>query len=106
VEFDGKEAHTVRVPVNGPPRNPFIERGDAAKSAEATLEHVECTDQGIQVKLQAAGGPLTLSVPDPSRVQIRNAGGVEFEITCGPQPARKVVVEYSASGILRGLELR
>jgi tetratricopeptide (TPR) repeat protein len=106
VEFDGKQAHTVRVPVDGPTRNPFIESGDRAKSAEATLEHVECGDGGIHVKLIAAGAPLTLAVPDPSRVQIRNAGGVEFEFTCGPQQGRKVLVEYTSTGVLRGLELR
>jgi hypothetical protein len=106
VEFDGKQAHTVRVPVDGPARNPFIESGDRAKSAEATLEHVECGDGGIHVKLIAAGAPLTLAVPDPSRVQIRNAGGVEFEFTCGPQQGRKVLVEYTSTGVLRGLELR
>jgi tetratricopeptide (TPR) repeat protein len=106
VEFDGKQAHTIRVPVDGPARNPFIESGDRAKSAEATLEHVECGDDGIKVKLVAAGSPLLLAVPDPSRVQIRNAGGIEFEFTCGPQQSRKVLVEYTTSGVLRGLELR
>jgi hypothetical protein len=54
----------------------------------------------------AAGSPLVLSVPDPSRVQIRNAGGIAFEFTCGPQQGRKVLVEYTAAGVLRGLELR
>ena len=105
VEFDGKQARTVRVPLNIQ-RNPFVERTDRMKSAEATLEHVECGEGGIKVKLQSADAPLTLAVPDPSRVQIRNAGGVEFEFTCGPQQNRKVLVEYTATGVLRGLELR
>jgi tetratricopeptide (TPR) repeat protein len=106
VEFEGKQAHTIRVPVDAQPRNPFIESGDKAKSAEATLEHIECGDDGIKVKLIAAGEALILSVPDPSRVQIRNAAGVEFEFTCGPQQGRKVLVEYTATGVLRGLELK
>jgi tetratricopeptide (TPR) repeat protein len=106
VEFDGKQAHTIRVPVDAPPRNPFIESGDRAKSVEGTLEHVECGDDGIKVKLMSAGAPLVLTVPDPSRVQIRHAGGVEFEFTCGPQQGRRVLVEYTAAGVLRGLELR
>jgi tetratricopeptide (TPR) repeat protein len=105
VEFDGKQAHTVRVPLNTQ-RNPFVERDDKIHSAEATLEHVECGDDGIKVKLETAGAPLALTVPDPARVQIRNAGGAEFEFTCGPQQGRKVLVEYTAAGVLRGLELR
>jgi hypothetical protein len=108
VEFDGKQAHTVRVPIeSAPARNPFIESGDKAKSAVATLEQVDCADDGsIKVNLMAAGAPLVLSVPDPSRVQIRNAGGIQFEFTCGPQQGRNVLVEYTAAGVLRGLELR
>jgi tetratricopeptide (TPR) repeat protein len=106
VEFDGKQAHTIRVPVDAPPRNPFIESGDKARSAEATLEHIECGDDGIKVKLITAVAALILSVPDPSRVQIRNAGGVKFEFTCGPQQGRRVLVEYTATGVLRGLELK
>jgi tetratricopeptide (TPR) repeat protein len=106
VEFDGKQAHTVRVPIEtAPARNPFIESGDKAKSVAATLEQVDCGDDGIKVKLMAAGALLVLSVPDPSRVQIRNAGGIAFEFTCGPQQGRKVLVEYTAGGVLRGLEL-
>ncbi len=30
----------------------------------------------------------------------------EFEFICGPQEGRAVLVEYAASGVLRGLELR
>ena len=106
VEFDRGQARAVRVPVDGPPRNPFIEPGDRARSTEATLQEVECGDQGVKVRLQTENAPLTLSIPDLTRVQIRNAGSVEFELTCGPQPGRKVLAEYTAAGILRGLELR
>jgi tetratricopeptide (TPR) repeat protein len=105
VEFNGREARTIRVPVNAP-RNPFVEAGDRVRSAEATLEHVECEDRGLRVKVRAGGNEMTLAVPDPSRVQIRNAGGIEFELTCGPQQGRNVLVEYTAAGVLRGLELR
>jgi tetratricopeptide (TPR) repeat protein len=105
VEFDGSVARAVRVPVEGPARNPFIEPGDHARSTEATLEEVEC-DTGVKVRLRAQKLPLELSVPDLTRVQIRNAGGSAFELTCGPQQGRKVLVEYTSSGVLRGLELR
>ena len=106
VVLDKGQARTVRVPLDAAPRNPFIEPGDRARTTEGTLEEVECGDGGLKVKVRAAARLLTLSIPDPSRVQIRNAGGVKFELTCGPQKARRVVVDYSADGVLRGLELR
>jgi len=68
---------------------------------------VEDPENGIQLVLDTAQGPLTLDIPDPSRVQIRNAGSVAFEFVCGPQEPRKVLVEYApAASILRGLEFR
>ena len=104
---DGKrEFRTVRVPVNAAPRNPFIEAGEDARSAEATMQRVECADEGIRLIVNTGSGELALVVADPSRVQIRNGGGVKFEFVCGPQEARPVLVEYTAQGVLRGLELR
>jgi tetratricopeptide (TPR) repeat protein len=97
----------IRVPYNQPPRNPFIEPGDGIERAEATLSRIECAGNGISVVVSRQEGSLTLSVPDPSRVQIRNTTpGISFEFTCGPQTPRKVIVEYTAARVLRGLELQ
>ena len=104
---DGRrEFRTVRVPVNAAPRNPFIEAGEDAHSAQASLERIDCEDPGIRLIVRTSDGLLALSVPDPSRVQIRNGGGVKFEFTCGPQRPRPVLVEYTGANVLRGLELR
>ena len=104
---DGRrEFRTVRVPVNAPPRNPFIEVGDNALSVAATLDRVECGGDAISLIVTSGNGALSLAVPDPTRVQIRNAGDVKFEFTCGPQQSRPVLVEYNAQNILRGLELK
>ena len=107
VEIEGEKFHTVRVPVGAAPRNPFIEPGDRVQRTEATMRQVDCPENGIQLVLDTAQGALTLAIPDPSRVQIRNAGSVAFEFVCGPQEARKVLVEYAPAGsIVRGLEFR
>ena len=108
VEIEGEKFHTVRVPVGGAERNPFIEAGDRAQRIEATLRQVECAESGIQLVVDSAQGTLTLAIPDPSRVQVpRNAGSVAFEFVCGPQEARRVMVEYRPAGsIVRGLEFR
>ena len=103
---DGPHFQTIRVPHDQPPRNPFIESGDEIRRVEATLTQVECTEDQIRIALSGQSGSLTLSIPDPSRVQIRNTPGVSFEFTCGPQTPRRVLVEYTATNILRGLELR
>jgi tetratricopeptide (TPR) repeat protein len=107
VEIEGQKFHTVRVPVGGVQRNPFIEAGDRVQRTEATMRQVDCPENGIQLVVDTAQGALTLAIPDPSRVQIRNAGSVAFEFICGPQDARRVLVEYAPAGsIVRGLEFR
>jgi tetratricopeptide (TPR) repeat protein len=107
VEIEGEKFHTVRVPVGAATRNPFIEPGDRVQRTEATMRQVDCPENRIQLVLDTAQGALTLAIPDPSRVQIRNAGSVAFEFVCGPQEARKVLVEYApAASIVRGLEFR
>jgi hypothetical protein len=107
VEIEGGKFRAVRVPAGTLARNPFIEPGDQPQRVEATLREVECGESGIRVLVDSPAGALTLRVPDPSRVEIRNAGSVAFEFTCGMQEARKVLVEYAAASlVLRGLELR
>ena len=106
VQLEGGQARTIRVPVDAPPRNPFIEASDHARKEEGTLEQVECGAGALMLRVRTAGELLALSLPDPTRVQIRNAGGAAFELTCGPQRPRKVLVEYTSSGVLRGLELK
>jgi tetratricopeptide (TPR) repeat protein len=101
-----REFRTIRVPVNAARRNPFIEADEEARSTEATLRRVDCTDGGTRLVVSIKGGELSLAIADPSRVQIRNGGGVKFEFVCGLQKARPVLVEYTAGNILRGLELR
>jgi tetratricopeptide (TPR) repeat protein len=101
-----REFRTVRVPVVAPARNPFIEAGEEFRSSEATLRRVECKDEGVRLVVAIKGQDVSLAIADPSRVQIRNGGGVKYEFVCGPQKARPVLVEYTADNILRGLELR
>jgi tetratricopeptide (TPR) repeat protein len=103
---DGPHFQTVRVPLGQSARNPFIEEGDGIRRMEATLRTVECADDGIRIGISSKGGELVLSVPDPSRVQIRNTPGVAFEFVCGPQKSQAVLVEYTSGNVLRGLELR
>ena len=107
VEIEDRKFRTVRVPVGGAPRNPFIETGDRAQRVEATLRNVECGESGIQLTVDSEKGALTLAVPNPARVQIRNAGAEAFEFVCGPQDARKVLIEYAPqTSLLRGLEFK
>ena len=98
---------TTRSPHASRDWNPFVEAGDDLRRVEATLEQVDCSAPVLRVRLLAAGKPLTLDVPDPSRVQMRNAPS---EFVCGPQEHRPVLVEYAASpdgaGVLRGMEFR
>ncbi len=101
---------TTRIPHNASTWNPFIEPGDDIRRVQGTLREIECSDKGMRIMVDTTGGVLTLAIPDPSHVQMRNAPA---EFTCGPQPASPVTAEYAATkarengdGVVRGLEFR
>lgn len=97
---------TTRVPHGTSDWNPFIEAEDQMRRAEGQLRSIECADNKVTgIAIQTAGGLLTVSIPDPSHVLMRNAPA---EFTCGPQSAA-VVVDYAVrnkDGVLRGMEFR
>lgn len=100
---------TTRIPYNTPNWNPFIEPDDHIRRVDGTLRALDCEGSPLQMQLDTATGPITLVIPDPLRVQMRNA---PKEFTCGPQPNSPVTVVYALSeashssraGIIRGME--
>ena len=99
---------TTRVPHGTVDFNPFIEPQDHIVRTEGNLREVECrAGQLIGFIIASPAGPLTLSVPDPLRVQMKNSPA---EFGCGAQPATRVRVVYAAAdqtakeGVLRGME--
>jgi len=101
---------TTRVSHGATAWNPFVEPGDRLRRVEGTLREIRCGEGRLTgIVVDTSDGPLTLSVPDPQHVSVRN-GPPEF--SCGAQAAKAVKVEYAASdegskesGVLRGLEL-
>ena len=102
------QLETTRAPHNQPDFNPFIEPDDRIRRVEATIEEIRC-DAQTRFAVRTTEGLLVLSVPDPSRVQMRNAPP---EFVCGVQSPRAVKVEYAViagegtNGIVRGIEFR
>jgi hypothetical protein len=101
---------TTRAPHDAPEWNPFIEPGDRIHRVEARLRDIDCSGGATTFTLDTDAGPLTLVIPDPHHVQMRNAPP---EFTCGAQqPMAPVTAVYAASraanadGILRGLAFR
>jgi hypothetical protein len=100
---------TTRVPREEQNWNPFIEPGDQIQRLEGRLEAVNCEGSTTTLVVESSGRAVVLTIPDTSRVQVRNASG---EFTCGPQPGNAVIVVYAVSaqekngGVVRGIEFR
>lgn len=98
---------TTRVPHGTADFNPFIEPGDRIETANGQLKEIQCKEGRLTgLLVESESGTLTLSVPDPLHVMIRNGPA---QVYCGPQSASIVKVEYAAaanpaSGVLRGIE--
>lgn len=97
----------TRVPHGTTEWNPFIEPTDHIKKAMGQLQEVFCSGGKLTgFRVDTAGGRITVTVPDPQHVLMRN-GPTEF--SCGPQQPKRVAVEYAAGeganskGVLRGI---
>ena len=94
---------TARMPHQAADWNPFIEPGDDVRRARGALREIDC-GQTTTIRVDAAGKPLTLTIPDLQHVQMRHAPD---EFVCGPQdPAATVTVDYTASGVVRGMDFQ
>ena len=97
---------TTRVPHDAPDFNPFIEPADLIGRVEGKLQEISCSETA-KIVVQTATGALTIAMPDPLRVEMRNAPP---EFICGLQPLSAVTVVYAikpeaqTAGILRGIE--
>jgi len=101
---------TTRVANDAPSWNAFVEPDDDLRRVEGTLLEIECGDSGLRLLLETADGRLTVAIPDPSHVEMRNASR---EFVCGSQPGSRIVVEYAAAktkgavqGVARGIEFK
>jgi tetratricopeptide (TPR) repeat protein len=90
--------------------NPFVESGDDLHSVRGALLAVDCSESVTRIRVQTEGRLLTLAIPDPARVRMRNA---PEELVCGPQEQSTVLVDYAAAkngagldGLVRGIEFQ
>jgi tetratricopeptide (TPR) repeat protein len=86
--------------------NPFVDPRDDVRRTEGALREIQCGAGPTRFLVETAAGRISLTIPDPSRVQMRNA---PEDFTCGPQDGRKVSVVYAAGeggGVLRGIDFR
>jgi len=99
---------TTRVEHGATDWNPFIEPADRIQRASGVLREVLCTAGKISgFFVRTVDGPLTVEVPDPLHVLIRNGPG---EFYCGPMQGKEVGAEYAVfnkegktTNLLRGL---
>jgi tetratricopeptide (TPR) repeat protein len=99
---------TTRVPHGTTEWNPFIEPSDQIQHGNAELREVLCADGKLTgFILRTPEGPLSVEVPDPRHVLIRN-GPDEFE--CGVIQKKAVEVDYAiirspgrTTNVLRGM---
>jgi tetratricopeptide (TPR) repeat protein len=90
-----------------------VRKGETVVHIEGRAMNVLCAASGNQLQLLSGGQTLTFSLPDPRAVEFVQAGGVRFEMRCGPQKPQPMQVEYVPApagsviaGSIRRIELR
>jgi tetratricopeptide (TPR) repeat protein len=99
---------TTRVPHGTKDWNPFIQPSDRIVRATGELSEVLCA-AGVLTgfKLKTASGPVTVAVPDPTHVLMKNSPS---EFYCGPVAQKAVVADFAvvksaglSTNLLRGM---
>jgi len=94
---------TTRAPRDAPGWNPFVEPSDQMRRIDGTLQNIDCSGKATRLTIASAQQKLTLTIPDPSRVEMHNAPA---EFVCGPQSAH-VVVDYAAqNSVVRAMDFK
>ena len=103
------ELATTRIPHATADFNPFIQPDDKIRHVEGALREIECSGPVTRFVVETPEGRVTLAIPDPGHVQMRNAPS---EFTCGKQQPINVAVDYAATpgsqaaGVVRGMQFR
>ncbi len=98
---------TARIPHATANFNPFIQPDDKIRHVEGALREIECNGPVTRFVVETPEGRVTLAIPDPGHVQMRNAPS---EFTCGAQQPTNVAVDYAATpglqadGVVRGMQ--
>jgi tetratricopeptide (TPR) repeat protein len=102
---------TTRVPHGTTDWNPFIETSDHIQRTSGVLGEVLCGAAKLTgFVLRTSNGTITVDVPDPLHVLMRNSPS---EFFCGPMQEKAVEAEYSVietagktRNVLRGMTFR
>src|SRR4051794_231154 len=100
---------TTRIPRRTSGWNPFVEPLDDVRTVEGALVEIDCSAPATRFVVESDGARFRLAVPDPSRVQMKNAPA---EFICGAQSNATVRVVFAErrteedDGIVRGMEFR
>ena len=101
---------TTRVRHGATDWNPFVEPSDRMQRATGNLFEVLCTSGKLTgFRLRTADGPVTLDVPDPLHVLVRNGPN---EFFCGRMAEKVVEADYALQGagltrnVLRGMSFQ
>jgi len=66
------------------------------RKVEGILERIDCLGRTARLHLRVGAARIALYVADPEQIRLGNAPNLTFDFTCGAQPPRVVVVEYTA----------
>jgi len=83
-------------------------------SIEGTLEQVDCLGTTARLRLRIVGREVRLAIQDPAQVAVKGVEGGQFNLRCGPQQPRAVVIHYDPKldvelgsiGIVRTMEFK
>ena len=78
------------------------------------LQQIDCLGKAVRLRVLANGKAVALAITDPEKVTVKGSPTGTLDLTCGPQKAKAVVLEYDAradpqlgtAGVVTSIEFR
>jgi hypothetical protein len=64
-------------------------------TVRGALQQIDCLGKTIQLRVLSDGKTVTLAITDPQKVTIKGSSTGTIDLTCGPQKAKAVILEYT-----------
>jgi tetratricopeptide (TPR) repeat protein len=83
-------------------------------TVRGVLQQIDCLGKAVRLRVLADGKAVALAITDPQKVTVNGSPTATLDLTCGPQTAKGVILEYDphadpklgTSGIVTSIEFK
>jgi len=99
------------------PKTPVVKSDPAPRpkpTVRGVLQQIDCLGKAVRLRVLTDGKTVALAITDPQAVTVKGSSTGTLDLTCGPQKAKAVILEYDShtdaqlgtTGVVTSIEFR